>query len=360
MHIRQGPIVCLALALAATGIASSATARADQQKPPADAKAPPQPQPDGLLELQSLSQTVDGVTAGTQQLPSDIAVSWLSNHFIKSAGDSVYIPFTITVNRSQLQSPSAAMYVRVVSKASAAASSTTSSITLPVPGAGGRPTYPWDNGGVVEVPADGKLSRAIALPPGTYDAYVGIREKSAAPPAAGAPPAKMGIMKQELVVPAFPDSDLSTSSILLARSLETLPTALPPDKQQENPYVFGPLKVTPAVEGAFLNSSDLQVLFWIYGASHTGGKPDVQVEFSFHQRLAEGGEKYFNKTAPQDMNEKTLPPEFNLTSGHQLLSSLAIPLKSFPPGNYRLEVKVTDKPSGKNLTRSANFTVSAS
>ena len=355
MHIRLGPSVCLALALAATGIASSAAVRASQQKPAVDAKAPPQTD---LLDLQSLSQMVDGIIGGTQQPPTDIAVSWLSNHFIKSAGDSVYIPFTISVNRSQLQSSSAAFYIRVVNKAPAATSSSTSSITLPAPG--GKPTYPWDNGNIVEIPTDGKVSRAIALPPGTYDAYVGIKEKSASPPAAGAPPAKMGMVKQELTVPSFSDADLSTSSILLARSLETLPAPLAPEKQQENPYVFGPLKVTPAIEGAFLNSSDLQVLFWIYGASHTGGKPDVQVEFSFHQRLAEGGEKYFNKTAPQDMNEKTLPPEFNLTSGHQLLSSLAIPLKSFPPGNYRLEVKVTDKPSGKNLTRSANFTVSAS
>jgi len=42
-----------------------------------------------------------------------------------------------------------------------------------------------------------------------------------------------------------------------------------------------------------------------------------------------------------------------------LLSSLSVPLTSFPPGHYRLEIKVTDKPSGKSLTSNVTFEVSA-
>jgi hypothetical protein len=34
-----------------------------------------------------------------------------------------------------------------------------------------------------------------------------------------------------------------------------------------------------------------------------------------------------------------------------------IPLSSFPAGDYRLEIKITDKPSGNQLTQSVNFTV---
>jgi hypothetical protein len=72
----------------------------------------------------------------------------------------------------------------------------------------------------------------------------------------------------------------------------------------------------------------------------------VQVEYNFHQRLAEG-EKYFNKTAPQLLNAQTLPAEFSVAAGHQLPGSLVVPLASFPSGEYRLEIKVTDKPSGR-------------
>jgi hypothetical protein len=82
----------------------------------------------------------------------------------------------------------------------------------------------------------------------------------------------------------------------------------------------------------------------------------VVVDYSFHQKLAEG-EKYFNKTAPQPLNAETLPPQFSIAAGHQLPGSLVIPLSSFPAGDYRLEIKVTDKPSGAMLTQSVNFTV---
>jgi hypothetical protein len=39
---------------------------------------------------------------------------------------------------------------------------------------------------------------------------------------------------------------------------------------------------------------------------------------------------------------------------------LEVPLVSFVPGDYRLEIKITDKPSGKIVTQSVNFTVLAS
>jgi hypothetical protein len=100
------------------------------------------------------------------------------------------------------------------------------------------------------------------------------------------------------------------------------------------------------------------VLFWVYGTQQTSGKPDVQIEYNFHLKAPEG-EKYFNKTAPQLLNASTLPPQFDVAAGHQLPGSLVVPLMSFPVGEYRLEIKVTDKISGKSLTQNASFTVEA-
>jgi hypothetical protein len=34
-----------------------------------------------------------------------------------------------------------------------------------------------------------------------------------------------------------------------------------------------------------------------------------------------------------------------------------VPLTSFPEGDYRLEIKISDKASGKTLTKDINFTV---
>jgi hypothetical protein len=59
------------------------------------------------------------------------------------------------------------------------------------------------------------------------------------------------------------------------------------------------------------------------------------------------------------MNAETLPPQFDLAAGHQLPGSLSVPLASFPEGDYRLEVKLTDKTSGKTVTREVLFNVAA-
>ena len=59
------------------------------------------------------------------------------------------------------------------------------------------------------------------------------------------------------------------------------------------------------------------------------------------------------------MNASTLPAQFDVAAGHQLPGSLVVPLASFPVGDYRLEIKLTDKISGKTLTQNVNFTVEA-
>jgi hypothetical protein len=90
-------------------------------------------------------------------------------------------------------------------------------------------------------------------------------------------------------------------------------------------------------------------------------KPDISVEYSFFQKLASEatGEKFFNKTNPQVFSAKTLPPQFDTAAGHQLVAGQSLPLGSFPEGEYRLEIKVNDKLSGKSVTHNVVFFVTA-
>jgi hypothetical protein len=230
--------------------------------------------------------------------------------------------------------------------------------------------FAWDSVHFIDIPDGGLVSRAVQLKPGQYVAFIAVKERSAAPagnqkndrnrndknaPPAAAGPA--GLLRHEITIPDYNVTDLRTSSVIVAQSVEPLQAALPADQQESNPYVFGPMKIVPSLDGRFAKSGELSVIFWIYNAKEAAsGKPDVVVDYSFHQRLAEG-EKYFNKTAPQPLNAETLPPQFSIAAGHQLPGSLVIPLSSFPAGDYRLEIKVTDKPSGNQLTESVNFTV---
>jgi hypothetical protein len=46
-----------------------------------------------------------------------------------------------------------------------------------------------------------------------------------------------------------------------------------------------------------------------------------------------------------------------MAAGHQLPGSLAVPLASFPEGDYRLDIELTDKVASKTIKREVNFTV---
>jgi hypothetical protein len=45
--------------------------------------------------------------------------------------------------------------------------------------------------------------------------------------------------------------------------------------------------------------------------------------------------------------------------GHQLMTGQGVPLQSFPEGDYRLEIKITDNKAQKSITRDVLFTVVA-
>jgi hypothetical protein len=347
----------LALVAAVTIVATSAPLFAQRNNNNNNQR--PQRNKTEQADVEALVRMVDGVAAGAQQAPTDVPIAWETNHFVKGQDGITYLPFTLNIDRSRLSKSDVAFYVRVVSKAppapapAPAAEAKGDNKNQPPP----RPTYPWDNISFIEIPSSGKLSRAIALRPGEYEAFIAIKEKGT--DQRNAPPAKVGLLRKDISVPDFNVKELATSSILVASNIEVLQAPLPPAQQEENPYTFGPMKIGLSPDGKFAKTSELNLVFWIYGAgAATGGKPDVQIDYSFHQKLAEG-EKYFNRTQPQTLNAQSLPPEFDVNAGHQLPGTLTVPLTSFPAGDYRLEIKVTDKTTNKTVTQNVAFTVTA-
>jgi len=352
MYTRRVVRLCVAVLV----MGASLTLSAQQKK---EEKRSKQEQQD----IEALVKLVDAVSMGQQQAPADLTLAWDTNHFVKGQDGRTYVPFTLTIDQSRLSAPGVAMYVRVVNKEPA----TTSTGTAGARNERDRDKrnekveYPWDNVHFLDVKADGegpaRISRAMAVPGGEYEVFIAVKEKTTGQ--RNQPPAKIGLLRKDLSVPDFTAAELATSSVILAQNVEPVQTAMTNEQQQENPYTFGTMRIVPAFDPKFKKSGELQVIFWIYGASQNATKkPDVQVEYNFHQKLAEG-EKYFNKTAPQQLNAETLPPQFDMAAGHQLPGSLVVPLTSFPEGNYRLEIKVTDKPTGKTLTKNVDFTVVA-
>jgi len=186
-----------------------------------------------------------------------------------------------------------------------------------------------------------------------------MREQSSG--AKNAPAPKVAIIKQTVTVPDLWTPDLTTSSVIAASHIEPLSAPLSPNEQLERPYAaLGSMEITPSLDSKFTTKDELSIFFLIYNAKTDAmNKPDVSVEYNFYSKPAGAPEKFFNKTAAQSLNASTLPKEFDMSLGHQLSTGQGVQLTSFPAGDYRLEVKVTDKLSGKSITRDLNFTVTA-
>jgi hypothetical protein len=288
----------------------------------------------------------------SQPAPADITLGW-RNDFFKAQDGQIFVPFTVSVDSGKI-GPAVAAYLRVVPRGAQA---------MPVTPAGQKPpanqfedAYFTD----LRVGADKvqRLTRAFAVIPGSYDVYVALRDR----PAAGTPaeaPVRVVLIKQELVVPNYHTEELQTSSVLVADKIEQLTAAVTPEAMKERPYVLGDSEVSPAADMKFKKTEELQLVFQIYGAKiGDDKKPDVAVDYVFYTKDA-SGEKLFNRTPTQNLSAKTLPENFDSAAGHQLMTGQGIPLASFPEGDYRLEIKVTDNKTQKSLTRDVLFTVTA-
>ena len=321
-------------------------------------------------EIQGLVKLVDAAAAG-QPAPADFPIQF-QNDFLKAQEGRTYVPFTLTIDQTKLPPQPVAMYLRVVSRGGAAA---------PPPPAEKDKKKDDDKD-----KKDDKASQYAFEDVHFLDLKAGRRSGDPGEPralgsrrrlrrlyrdeGAGAlgrrqgrrrtrRPQKTSVLKQPLTVPNYWNNELNTSTLIIADKVEQL-SAPAENAQTERPYVLGNMEIQPAADAKFGKKEELQLLLLIYNAGvGSEGKPDIEVEYTFHQKAAEG-EKYFNKTEPQKFNAQTLPPTFDIKAGHQVVAGQGIPLSIFPEGDYRLEIKVTDKIAGKSLTREANFTVVAS
>jgi hypothetical protein len=318
-------------------------------------------------EIQNIVKVVDGMAAG-QAAPNDLSLEWVHTDMLKAQGNKEYVPFTIAIDPSKV-SGNVAIYWRVVARGGAEAA--------PAPAATGKKDdkdkdkdkkkseYAYEDISFVPVTAGQtpqRISRSFTVAAGTYDVFVVAKEPTPEKPPKNAPPPKMSVLKQEVVVPDFWNvSELNTSTVIVAQRIDPLPAPLTPQQQADRPYALGSMEIVPAFDTKFAKKGELSTFLLIYNPKvDSANKPDVTVEYNFYQKPSGQPEKFFNKTSPQNLNAQTLPPNFDFAAGHQLQTGQAVPLASFPEGDYRLEIKITDKIANKTLTRDVNFTVSPS
>ena len=354
MTFRRGSLAVLIVALTcSTGLVAQQRKQTDAQK----------------KEIQGIVKIVDTITAG-QPAPNDVGLTWVREDVLKAQGNKEYVPFTVSIDPSKV-SGNVAFYWRVVSKDPAPAAA-----AAPAAGKddkkkddkdkkeGASAKYAYEDIAFVPVTAGTtpfRISRSFTVAAGNYDVYVVVKEATPEKPAKNAPPPKMSVLKQSVTVPDFWNGELQTSSVIIASRIDPLPAPLTSEQQADRPYALGQMEIVPAFETKFGKKAELSTFMLIYNPKvDAANKPDVTVEYNFYQKPAGQPEKFFNKTAPQSLNAQTLPPNFDFAAGHQLQSGQAVPLASFPEGDYRLEIKVTDKIGNKTITRDINFSVGPS
>ena len=318
-------------------------------------------------EIQGLVKVVDGIAAG-QPAPNDLSLSWVHEDMLKAQGNKEYVPFTVAVDPSKVTGNTVALYWRVVARNGAAAEAAPAAQKKDDKDKDKdkkKSEYAYEDISFAPVTPGQtslRISRSFTVVAGTYDVYVVAKEPTPEKPPKNAPAPKMSVLKQEVVVPDFWNAaELATSSVIVAQRIDPLPAPLTPQQQADRPYALGAMEIVPAFETKFTKKAELSTFMLIYNPKvDSANKPDVTVEYNFYQKPAGQPEKFFNKTSPQNLNAQTLPPNFDFALGHQLQTGQAVPLASFPEGDYRLEIKITDKIANKTLTRDVNFTVSPS
>ena len=339
---------------AAVAVLGSASAFAGQDKKKQDDAQ--------KKEVQAVVKLVDDAMAG-QPVPNDLGLAWVHEDFLKAQGNKEYVPFIVTLDASKVAAGDVAFYWRVGrdrrgrppprrqddkdkkdKKDKDKKGKWAYEDVSFVPVTAGRPRRCSSIG----------RSRSPAAPTTctSWRKEMGSREKNAPPP-------KISVIKQQVTVPDFWNGELNTSSVIIAAEDRPAAGAADAEQQADRPYALGTMEIVPALTMKFTKKQELSTFMLIYNpktdSCEQAGRAG-RIQLLREERRA--AEKFFNKTNPQALNASTLPPQFDLAAGHQLQSGQAVPLASFPEGDYRLEIKVTDKIANKSLTRDVNFTVS--
>jgi hypothetical protein len=333
-----------------------------------------------IADARALVLLVDKVMTG--DFVGRDALLGYHGHFLRAPGGRTYVPFTLEIKDGP-HGPfrSIAAYLRVAKRGDRITSGKRDVRIGPTGIMGGsaspegasgalqlldRPDsppagpYPAQDLFFLPLPAaeaggERLIRRAIALVPGAYDLYVAMREPESSLRLGEA--AKKAFLKLELDVPGFSTRALSMSSIIVAQRLIGLDGLLPAGEQARRPYALGRLEIVPAVEATFDRSDKLTVVFIAYNAvADARGKPDVLVEYVFY-RTAGDRRLPFGRTESREFRADTLPPEFDLRAGHELLGTRAFPMDTFSPGDYKLEIRVTDRLASATVSRDLAFVV---
>jgi hypothetical protein len=207
--------------------------------------------------------------------------------------------------------------------------------------------FPFEEYYAIDLKPGRSVERALMLPPGEYDIYAAIVDRSRVKTSSPI------TLRRTVTVPDFWTDELALSSIILAKDVRTLKAPFSGRQQVEHPYAFGMSEVVPVAAPSFTTDDALTVVFQMsnYGAPDA----DLTAEYMFFR--VDGTRRLFNRTDPQHFSDEDLPKPGAWET--QAFTMQTVPLHPFPPGQYELEVTLRDRLTRATTKGTVAFTVSS-
>ncbi len=312
-------------------------------------------------EIRTLLLAV-GEARSESRAPDEGVIEYLPS-YMQGADGIAFVPFTLLIDPSAITTPNFAVFV-----------------TLTVPNdapAAGVPadTVVFENSFYAEAnevdSGQVRVTGALQSAGGEYDVYIAIRDSfdgeapidSAINPTTGQPVRTtvvppITVLRERVTIPDLWAGELALSTVFLNESVEMLAEAPTAEDLAKFPYTLGGARIVPRLDNRFTKADTLGWVFQIYNPGHDNGMPDITIDYEFYTQN-DGGETFFNRTAPVALSSERLPPGFDVAEA-TLVDGQNIPLGGFPAGDYRLQIKVTDNERSSELMHDLLFTVAES
>src|SRR5437867_1402645 len=177
--------------------------------------------------------------------------------------------------------------------------------------------------------------KVIPLRPSLYKIDIVVKDMNSG---------NVGVVNHNLPVPRFPDEKLTVSSLILADRVESLP----PSQVGSGAFILGGNKVRPSVNGEFKKDREKELNLWfqVYNLKldEATKKPSATVEMIFTKNNQEV------KKIVEQSSELS-------NAAAQMTVIKTLPLSDFEPGQYSVQVKITDNLTKDVMLAKDNFTI---
>ena len=175
--------------------------------------------------------------------------------------------------------------------------------------------------------------KALPLTPGLYRLNLVVKDINSG---------NLGTRAIALRVPRFDDDTLAASSLILADDIQKVSTR----EIGKGQFVIGATKVRPAVEQRFRRGQTMGIYLQVYNLAldEKSHKPSATVEYAL-----------LKDNSP--LVRFTESPDQIAASGPQITLQKMLALNKLAPGEYKVEVRVTDQLARQTITPTASFRI---